>query len=273
MTIRVGIDGSGPSRAALVWAVRRAVRLKESVVLMHVVDDDWGQVGDEFSRSEEAHGARVLDDAVNSVLALAVGCDVTSQLVHGSVAWSLAHGQSADDLVVVGTHKTGYLRGRVIGTRSIVVASVSPSSVAVVPDIDLSGRRDVVIGIAEGGAWSDAVRVGAVEAAQAGHNLSLIHAISDRQSVSGSPGRQLLAAASALAAEIAPETTIRGRISRQRPADALLDASHAAALLVLGRSRRDPSRAGFIGSVIHDVLLNINAPVFITRDLSRSTTA
>lgn len=265
MTIRVGIDRSGPSRAALVWALRRAADLTESVVLMHVVDDEGNQVGDEYARIEEAEGARVLEQAMNSVLALTPGGDLTSQLVHGSIASSLAQGLTGEDLIVVGTHKTGYLRGRVIGTRSIAVASVTPCSVAVIPDIDLSGRRGVVIGIADGDAWPDAVTVGANEAARVGQDLSLIHAIPNRPMISSSAGRELLAAAFALAGEIAPRADIRRRISRQRPADALLDASHACSLLVLGTSRREPDRAGHIGSVTHDVLLNINAPLFIVR--------
>ncbi|MEX1079123.1 MAG: universal stress protein [Homoserinimonas sp.] len=268
----MGIDGSGPSRAALVWALRRAARRGESVVLMHVVDDEWGQIGDEYARIEGADGARVLDAAANSPLALTSGCDLTTQLVHGSVAWSLAHGLVAGDLVVVGTHKTGYLRGRAIGTRSIAVASLSPCNVAVIPDIDLNSRRGIVIGIAEGDAWRDAVRVGADEASRLGQDLALLHAIPDRPIISSAQGRELLAAASELAAETALGINIRRRVSQRRPADALLDTSHAASLLVLGVSRRHTSRACYVGSVIHDVLLNINSPVFVARNYQQLTT-
>ena len=261
MTIRVGVDGSGPSRAALAWALSRADRLQEPVVLVHVVDEEG---------SEPSAGTRVLDEAVSSALTLLPDLELTPRLVHGSVAWDLAQGMAVDDLIVVGTHKTGYLRGRVSGTRSIVVASMSPGSIAVIPDINLSGRSRVVIGIAESGALPDAVGVGANEAARTGQELALIHAIPDHPNAA-SQGRQLLTTASTLAAERAPGTVIRRRISQQRPANALLDASQASSLLVLGMSRRDPSRPRVIGSVIHEVLLNINAPVFIAQESRQST--
>src|SRR5665647_3800082 len=71
----------------------------------------------------------------------------------------------ADDMIVVGTHKTGYLHGRSLGTKSIVVASIAPCTVVVVPEETSSTRRGVVIGVAPGEYWHDAVRVGAREAA------------------------------------------------------------------------------------------------------------
>lgn len=232
---------------------------------MHVVNDEWGQVGGDYAKIQEAAGARLLDEAVRSVREFTPGCPVKAQLVHGSVAWSLARGLAAEDLVVVGTHKTGYLRGRVIGTRSIVVVSVATCSVAVIPDVDLSGRHGVVVGVASGDIWPEAVRVGVREAARLGQDLALIHAGADLANATSGRSRDLMRAASSLAAETGLAANIRQRISPQRPADALLDASHAASLLVLGASRRNPDRAGYIGWVIHEVLLNINAPVLVSR--------
>jgi nucleotide-binding universal stress UspA family protein len=141
------------------------------------------------------------------------------------------------------------------------VASVASCSVAIIPDIAFGGRTGVVVGVADGGGSNDAVAVGATEAARLGHDLMLVHA--------GPAGREaeraLLGEASEHAMAAAPGIHVHTRVSRRVPAEALLDASRAAALLVLGGSRRDPDGAGFIGSVIHEVLLNINAPVLVAR--------
>ena len=73
-TILVGVDGTSACRAAISWAVRRAASLDSHIVLVHVVDDEWGMIGEQ-SISElhpaayelvekEAVFARSIDSAV-----------------------------------------------------------------------------------------------------------------------------------------------------------------------------------------------------------------
>lgn len=271
MTIVVGVDGSGPSRAALGWAVHRAVELGSAVELVHVVDDEWGQAGQGVARIETEESGRMLNAALDLAAGLAPGLTLSSQLLHGSPAWELSAAANDAELLVVGTHKTGYLHGRVLGTRSVVIASIATCSVAVIPDGPATRRRGVIVGVAPGAAWRDAVILGAREAERLGDALSLIHASAggaDAVTAERDDGRALLAAASAVATETAPGTVVRSRLSRRRPSEALLDASRAEGLLVLGQSRRDTANAGFLGSVTHEVLLNINSPVIIARGLS-----
>ena len=70
-------------------------------------------------------------------------------LLEGPLAWALAELSTVDDLVVVGTPaKTGFLYGRVLGSRSVQVAlAVVPTRVAVIPEVDLRFQRGVVTGI------------------------------------------------------------------------------------------------------------------------------
>jgi nucleotide-binding universal stress UspA family protein len=266
--ILVGVDGSGPSRAALTWALKRARSSGQAIVAVHVVDDEWGQLGTEYAQQETAEGARLLAETLRLAPEQVPEVAISSELLHGSPSWQLAAAADPDDLLVVGTHKTGYLHGRVLGTRSIVVASVAPSAVAVVPEATLKGRSGVVVGVAPGDTWRDAVIVGAREAAALGQNLTLVHAVAQRDDAvvdAMAAGRSLLAEAAALAVETSPGLVVRSRVSRRQPAEALLDASHTAALLVLGVSRRAAANAGFVGSVSHDVLLNINCVVLVAR--------
>lgn len=265
MTIVVGVDDSGPGRAALAWALKRAREEHTDVTLVHVVDDEWGQVGAELAAIETDTGARMLSEAARLAHDLTPATRVTERLLHGSPAWMLAELAEPEDLIVVGTHKTGYLHGRVLGSRSIVVASVAPCAVAVVPDTPVSGRRGVIVGVGPGLSWHAAVVTGAREASALRQELSLIHALPGHSDEGAVDGRATLAAASALATSTAPEIEVRSRLSRRQPVEALLDASRSASLLVVGASRRSAERAGFVGSVTHDVLLNINAPVLVAR--------
>ncbi len=266
--ILVGIDGSGPSRAAMGWALKRARTFGLPIVAVHVVDDEWGQLGRQFAEQETVDGARLLAETLRLAPEQSSEVAITSELLHGSPSWQLAAAAEPDDLVVVGTHKTGYLHGRVLGTRSIVVASVAPCAVAVIPEATLSGRSGVVVGVALGQSWRDAVIVGAREAGALGQSLTLVHAATQRDGALVdviAAGRSLLAEAAALAVATRPGLVVRSRVSRRRAAEALLDASHTATLLVLGASRRAASNAGFVGSVAHDVLLNINCVVLVAR--------
>ncbi|CAN5322417.1 universal stress protein [soil metagenome] len=267
MPMIVGIDASGPSRAALAWAMRRAEADSGELVLVHVVDDEWGQVGQDFADDEAETGARLLQDAQRTVHEYSPTLRVTPRLVHGSPAWELAAVAQPGDTIVVGTHKTGYVHGRALGTMSIVTASIASCQVVVVPESTLRGRTGVVVGIASGGGWRDAVVVGALEAARGNQELSLVHSapLRDEPDAPEGQSRELLAEAAALAVQTAPGLAVRSRISRRRPAEALLDASHNAAMLVLGPSRHSPDKAGFLGSVTHDVLLNINTTVLVAR--------
>ncbi|MEP6482716.1 MAG: universal stress protein, partial [Rhodoglobus sp.] len=262
MTIVIGVDGSGPSRAAMEWGLRRAQALHDTVALVHVVEDEWGQLGAELVAERAHDGALVLAAAVRDARQLSPDLAIEEHLVHGSTAFELAALAESSDLLVVGTHKTGYIRGRVLGTRSISVAFAARCSIAVVPENYLATRRGVVVGITEGNEWASAVSVAAREAAHRGEDLTIVNAGEDE--VAGRlAARDLLAHAAAAAREIAPDLTIVSRVSGRRPAEALLDASRGANMLVIGASRRPTSE--LLGSVAHEVLLNINSPVLIAR--------
>jgi len=256
--IIVGVDGSGPSQSALRWAARRAKVTGSELTIEYVVDADWGQMGEAFARQGSADGERLLAAAMTAVGP--IDCTVNVELAHGNPALTLASDSKPGDLIVVGTHKTGFIRGRVLGTRSIAVASVAPCSVVVVPEDTVSHRRGIVVGVDGGDRGDVAVVAGAIEAQFTGEDLTLVHAGARTDAVDG-----LLAAAAALASATAPRVIVRRRHSGRSRTDTLLDLSRSATLLVLGESRIDSDRAGFLGSVTHEVLLNLNSPVLVAR--------
>ncbi len=263
----VGFDGSAPSRAALDWAVSRA-RLREcAVVVAYVVNDEWGAEAAELLGAEEAVATQLLDTVAARERVAAPELNLSTTVVLGRPATALALLARPQDLIVVGTHKTGYLRGRVLGSLSVAIASAAACNVMVVPESRFSTRSGVVVGVGTVG-WRSAVVAGALEAQRLSQELRLIHAVGGHNDAGESgrlaAGRALLAAAAHVAASVASKLEIQSRVSQRGIADTLLDASRLASILILGDSR-DSLHPSFVGSVAHDVLLNINSPVLIVR--------
>ncbi len=250
----VGIDGSSPSEAALVWAALRAERDDRPLVLAHV-DESPGDIDRERGDARD-----LLRGRLERMRQLHPGIPFSPVLAQGSAVWELARLTQRDDVLVIGTHKTGYLNGRVLGSRSVQIAMATDCTVAVIPDIDLRFRRGVVVGIDRPETAVALARIGAQEAEHSDDDLLLLHATSD------SSGLEMTTAVEAALAQC-PALHVRSRVSERPAAGALLDAARGKALLVLGPGSLDPSRSP-LGSVMHDILLNANAPVLVARALS-----
>lgn len=267
VTYYIGVDGSGPSRAALRWGVRRAAECDATVVLVNTVDDEWGRIGRDAAADAEHQAKELLAEESDRVQALHTGVALSTRIVHGGTAWELARLPRPEDLLIVGTHKTGFLRGRVLGSRSVQIASAARCSVAIVPDTTLESRHDIVVGVDGGDGCIPAVQMGAQEASRLDQDLLLVYAPGARAEAADDRNPQsarVLLNAAAVASATAPRITVRRRVAHRDPAEALLDASFDAALLILGVSTRHGESA-LIGSVTHDVLMNINVPVLIAR--------
>jgi nucleotide-binding universal stress UspA family protein len=255
----VGVDGSSPSLAALTWAANRAVRDHAPVVLAHVRDPEAGMMGEDFARDESIRSSallsRLLDDLVPT------GIQASTVFLEGLVPNALAGFVTADDIVVIGTHKIGFLYGRVLGSRSVQIALSVPCSVAVIPDVDLRFRRAVVAGVDRAETAAAVGRVAAAEADARGEELMIIQA--DQRPGPAQP--DLPVSIAVLAARDAfPSLVVRSRVSARPAAEVLLDAARDRDLLVLGPGSTAPDRSP-IGSVLHDVLVNVNAPVLVSR--------
>ncbi|TFC79593.1 universal stress protein [Cryobacterium cheniae] len=271
-TYYIGFDGSDPSRAAVRWGLARAEAAGSPVVLVHVVDDEWGLLGPDYAREAERRADSLLVREVDAARTHA-GLNIGALVLHGSPAWTLAAVPTSGDVLVVGTHKTGSLRGRVLGSRSVQIAAAAGCTVAVVPETTGDGRRGVVVGVDRFEGSTSAVCRGAREAHRLGQELILVHAPSILGAEPGSPAlpestraaEHVLQAAATLAATTTPGVLVHPRLVHLPPAEALLDAAGEAALLVLGVSHPRPATQSVIGSVTHDVLMNINLPVLIAR--------
>lgn len=255
----VGVDGSGPSDAATRWAIERAARLNLDLAFLHASGRDGD--GDDASRS-------VLDRAVMSARSQAGIGRVRGLMVLGDAMEQLITASAEAAIVVVGSHKTGFLRGRVFGSRSLRLVAGALCPVAIIPEASGRTRRGVAVGVADSSAGSRAVRFAATEAAALGEELTLIHGdistplgSADRDVDTVSASDRLLAAARRLAIETAPGLAVRVRGLRRPAAVALADAAPTSLLLVLAASSGRSGAA--VGRTTHDVLMNLAGPAVV----------
>jgi nucleotide-binding universal stress UspA family protein len=229
------------------------------VVLAHIIDGDSSvPEGHAFLESQLGF-ARLLDHRVG----------VTGQLFQGDPLEALAAASEHMDLLAIGTHKTGFVQGRVFGSRFIQLAGLAFSPVAYVPNSAHHKRAGVVVGVGDVEEDEATIRFAADEAARTGEELTVIHCGTGRPS-----DANVALAAAVLARGEHPELSVRCRSLDRTPAEGLVDGSMSASLLVIGRSHRTVKRPGSVGSIVHDVLLNLNGPTVVVHDsapLRRST--
>jgi nucleotide-binding universal stress UspA family protein len=248
----VGIDGKAASERALEWVLRRAQRYPAPLVLVRV------------TTPPDVDGSRALAQLVERTRKSHPLLDIDAIEVRGTVPAALAAVAESDDLLVIGTHQHAFPRRAVTKCLSWEIASASPCSVVVVPQIDTRMRRGVVVGIDHHESGARLAAFAAREAEQFGGELFVV------QSVTPSSGsrRAGLAIEDAVAAARtqAATTRITSTIVHDDPARALLRAAHERALLVIGESTT-PAADGPERSVLLDVLASIRVPVLLARGI------
>lgn len=260
----VGFDGSAAGAAALAWAAVRARHFRTDLQLTGVVDDDFGAMGADYSEESALRLAQLLSEAADRLEETHPGLAISSRLVEGSVATALASVASPSDLVVIGSDKTGFARGRVYGVRSLQLAAVTTSALVVIPSVDVRLRTGVVVAVDDTATAIRLARIGAREARERDGQLVLVHAIpigsdADRRA----RAEIVLATARAAAEEEGGSVQVTSHLAHRRPAEAVLNLSRDKALLLVGRSRQ-PDGLG-LGGTLHEVLLNANVPVVVVR--------
>ncbi len=275
-TLLVGIDGTESSRAALRWAMKRAAATGTEVNLAHVVDDEWTTIGTRMLDDLDDDARHLLEREAEYAHSLASEVGIHTQLLHGNVMQELITASTGAEMVVVGTHKTGFINGKVFGSRSLVLAAAAHTPVGIVPQGSPRDGRGIVVGVDDSVAGRLAVQLAAREAERARETLTLLRAFTvpgfskenddaQRELVQHSEARTLVAlsTAAALAALTAPTVEVKTRSVRRPAAEALVEAAAAAALLVIGNSRREDADKTMVGSVSHDVLMNLTGPTIV----------
>lgn len=277
--ILVGIDGSAVGGIAADWAAARARDLGLQLNLVHAVPEPWAFPERARHESATAQAKDLLKGEAARIVAMIPSLDVVTTLGSGEPAETMRRLSADAEMLVVGTDRRPDNHGEAFGSVSFQVAIISQCAVAVVPASSAPESSGVVVGV-DGSSDSDlAVERAASEARRMGQELVLVHASGEAgpaPSLSTGPvhgespepervGRVLLSASVEGLAGRYPGLVVREILDLQRaPADALLDASAHARLLVIGCKGRGGARV-LVGSVAQHVLLNVQCPTLITR--------
>jgi len=276
----VGIDRTDASSRALEWAASRAAHRGESLALVHVVDETLEATGDaQLLLSVQQAAEEMLQKSAQRAAALAPAITVTTSVEQGSSIPEVFERLSREaELIVVGSDWRGGDRSSRKGTHSLRIAAASKAPVAVIPDVDVSDRRGVVVGADGSDVSKHAIAFAAAEADRLGEPLIAVYAWSnpiaygyeftvtpEYLDVMEQAGEENLAMAIAGLAEEYPDLEIQRVVVERDPAGALLDAAAKAQLLVVGSHGRGAFARLLLGSVSHGVLANLIAPTVIAR--------
>ncbi|MEO7007182.1 MAG: universal stress protein [Terrimesophilobacter sp.] len=271
--IVVALDGSAPSESALHWAMERAGRTDASVTLVTVVPDTVATLVPGLPERLAVTARSFIDNARERAQRLAPDVDVAAKVSHGSVLSALSSPAYDADLLVIGTHKHGVIVGAIHGTLSLRLAVAISCSIAVIPETLPAGRH-IVVGVDGSDEALFACEVAAAQAIATDSVLLLVCAgyVTNPLFTSLVPPEiasrdhaAVLARAKAHVLERFPKARVQTESIYGSPADALIEASRSARLLVLGHHKRSRLQRLMGGSVHSQVLLDMSIPVLLAR--------
>lgn len=278
----VGVDGSPPSNAAVVWAARDAALRNVPLNLVHMLNTyvpTFPQIPLPGGAAvwQEDDGRRVLGEAVK-LAREAAGADqeITSALKTSPPVPTLVELSERAERVVVGSNGRGVVGRVLLGSVSSGVLHGAKCPVVVVRDEAPAPAEDapVVVGI-DGSEVSElAADIAFDEASRRGVELVAVHAWSDGEvlDLGGFDWPALEAQAEQILAECLsrwqqryPDVTVRRRVVRDRAARELIDQSKSAQLVVVGSHGRGRLEQMLLGSVSHAVVHSVHTPVIVAR--------
>jgi nucleotide-binding universal stress UspA family protein len=279
----VAWDGSTPSRSAVDWAVSRERSRGRRVEVVTVADETASEPGSTAAESEIVVAGRAIARLSAEGRGAASGVVVEARVVSGGVLRTLADLTRPDTLLVVGTADRTGPGSRFALSVGAHLLPLARGPVAVVPrsvDPTLSG---VAVGV-DGSESSDAAVLIAVgEAAARGETLHLVHAWMEPAVYGGmfmldaalvaeltNEHQSILDAAHLLARAADPGIRIETHLVLDGPARALAGIEPRAAVIVVGSSGRSGWRRAVLGSVGHELVLNLEVPLIIVAGTTSS---
>jgi nucleotide-binding universal stress UspA family protein len=286
-TIVVGVDGSPAADAALDWAIEEAARQGASLHLVSAYSLPMTGATPLVVPVEvdlEKGTQDIVDEAAARVREQAPGVPVATEvhLAHPSVAILDAAADAV--LVVVGSRGHRALKGALLGSTALQVATHAPCPTVVVRDLaargDSSPRR-IVVGTDGSPTSQDALAFAFAQAESRGCELTILHAwwldlggarYIDVAAVSAEEMQQ--AHERILDEEVAgfldrhPSVVVHPVVVHDDPAAALARLSAGAELVVVGSRGRGGFRSLLLGSVSQRVLQTAECPVVVVRPSS-----
>jgi nucleotide-binding universal stress UspA family protein len=275
--IVIGVDGSPAATAAARWAAREAAMRNVELTVVHVLQpapEVWLQSGwpaiplpAEVGADQLAQGETILEDTL-SVIAKTTGApqphSITSRVCIGAVVPTLSgfsHKESR--MIVVGRRGRGGIHRALLGSVSSGVLHHAHCPVAVVHhhvSADPPSAAPVVVGVDGSAACESAIAIAFDEASRRGVEVLAVHGFDHAgTSMAGALLGQRLAGWQ----ERYPDVAVHRVITRDHPADALLDQSSRGQLVVVGSRGRGGLAGKMLGSVSAAVVQSCRIPVIV----------
>ncbi|MEU6954230.1 universal stress protein [Streptomyces sp. NPDC045714] len=273
-TVTAGADHSRESLAAVEWAADEASRRGLPLRLLHVREASPA-VSASLTGSGRAgwpYGGPQL--AVEALQARHPGLEVATDDVLGRPADVLCAAAKDQELLVLGSRGLGRLAGFLLGSVSLAVIARSTTPVVLVRAEGTSSARewqtsgDVVVGVDTSRPCDAVLEFAFAHAERHGLALRALHSWQLPALYAGDPTGAMLSVQTELDTltndsltealapwrEKFPTVRVTERCRLGHPAHDLVEASHDAGLLVVGRRERRPAPGLHIGSVAHAVL-------------------
>ncbi len=272
--IVVAIDGVPAHRAPIRWALDRASRTGATVELLFVIGRSWAD-RDEAPEPKLVQAAdRIVAGTRDYAQHRAPGVHVTGGWAFGKVAASLQEAANRSDLIVLGIQRRNLVETAFVGSLAVRTAAIAPCTVVAVPYEWADSGTGVVVGIDGTHPAEVALDFAAHEALLHGDALTLVAGgysanplltgLVPERTVDHHRERALQKAAARVHA-MQPAPSVSTREIEAAPAMALVRAARGSRLLVVGNRPRGATERALMGSVAHDVLLNLETPVAIAR--------
>jgi len=271
----VAVDGGEASDAAVRWVAERSATIPMDVTVLTVVDTTW-LVPDTLELEYRDRYQEVLEHTATTLAANATNAQISQELRHGTPSGELITASADADLLVIGTNKTGPFAGLVHGTTPLRVAGRARCVTVVVPATWRGGGTGVVVGWNGDSTSNVALAFAVAEARARGCALIVARAahlppriIADSRvtvdtatEVAERQGRELTEVVGWLR-ESNPGLEVHDVLRSERAAAVIVDAAKGAELVVVGSHARGVVGGLILGSVSHDVLLTMPAPVAV----------
>ena len=282
--ILVGIDGSNHSSRALDWAISEATSRSLPLHLEHVLETGvtvWSPMT--VASTDLKDYRSIIETALEHVQKSAPELRVTSAITTGPASFALENASIEADTLVVGARGRGVVKSILLGSTSLHAASHARCPVVVVRDADqteVGPSSRVVVGFDGSHLSGDALGYAYAAASRRHMDLDIVMAwdtddlepyqlvptvAEEVRAATVHHRLELTAAAAAPWSEKYPDVKTHIDVTTKAPAQALIDRSLHAALVVLGSRGLGSVRGALMGSVSAEVLRHAHSPVAVIR--------
>lgn len=276
--ITVGVDGSQAGLEAVSWAAREAVLRDVPLVVAHAMPR-WACETRDGRLSEVAKWMRegcttVLAEGKSRAVREQPKVEVKTLALPGDPRPALIQASQDAELLVIGSHGLGGVRGMLVGSTAYGIAGHAACDVVVVRALPSLPRGEIVVGV-DGSPRSRAVLDFAFAEAQLrGARLRAVHAwawprlggfeAADAESEQD----ELLVLKKTLAGHHArhPDVEVIEENVHGHPVEVLRQAAMGADLLVVGSHGYGTLTGMVLGSVSHGLLHHSPCPLVVVRD-------